>query len=309
VKVTDASREDLKLVVSSHREMLHQESASGRVSCGLLVSLRCRIPNLRPIEISSASGAHVLYFSKDFTDEMSELTMVTTAMRVVAQMAPLLCVKDGQTSLQTSSASPRCLEDLDRQIQATGKLQKDLILLREGLSKGGSSNSTEPSKEASQEDSLNKLPLLLQPEAKQLTLLVLEYKASKRRNPSSYGVLKIEDEGLLSYLNRLEEENIDISLFIAEAKKLDKSEKALKGGSLEASEAIPTAEEIPEVRDVTDHPSEGKGKKRAGKAHEVASTGSAAPSGEEASPEGSRKKLRKPKLESSELLQPSVESS
>ncbi len=140
VSVTASQRGDVKNEVTKHLGFVEHGVASEGVTCGLFISLACRIPNTRSIEMRVVSGVPVMYFSSDATDDISEVSLVTTALRVMSQLSHTLqrrTIDDKHTSAVDVSniikGQLARLDLIDEQIKSAGQVQKGLLELRESM--------------------------------------------------------------------------------------------------------------------------------------------------------------------------------
>lgn len=223
--------------IAKHEERIREASASGKANCGMFMSLTCRIPNTRAIEIKVLSGIPVLYFSRDANDEsaISVAAFVALAFRTVSQLAPFItrpkneredaamAILEVAKSLEKQVVQ---LESLEKQISAVkghveklSTTHKSLLKIREAMwSEVNSLLSTHPMLIATADEPPvpETAPLAEQPEVDQVVAAVTAYHAEKNRNPANFKALALSED-LQAYVDKAK---LPLAFYAAKAKEL-----------------------------------------------------------------------------------------
>ena len=241
--------------LAKHEERIREASASGKANCGMFLSLSCRVPNTRAVEIKVLSGIPVLYFSRDANDEsaISATALVALAFRTVSQLAPFITrPKDEREGAAVAIAEVAKslekqvgqLESLEKQISAVkghveklSTTHKNLLKIREAMwTEINSLLSTHPMLlAAADEPAVSEVvaaPLLQQPEVEQVVAQVTAYHTEKNRAPPSFKALALSEE-LLAYV---EKTNMPLSFYTALAKDLRPKQTRKRKATEEAVE-------------------------------------------------------------------------
>jgi hypothetical protein len=77
--------------IKKHEDRIYEAVAAGRINAAIFMSLRCRIPNRKSIELDTLCGIPVLYISRESNEsEVSASALIELSFRMMSQLWPFM---------------------------------------------------------------------------------------------------------------------------------------------------------------------------------------------------------------------------